>query len=547
MVTVFLGIGSAWADRAQLGAEVERLEIPDGNGHVLRVQWSRDSSLILTPNESHFPKLGLKAEGSGIVPSIPELNGKNSFASITSWDPGDVAAWGIWLERAGKADIRIAGEGDAKFRLQIESKTYEFSPTPAGKYVTLAHQFTRPGQHLIRIENSAAVGNRTKLGQLELSGEAMQGAGVLRTRWRPAAAHARFSSSGLKTGAMMWIMEMDAMPGELGFYAPITTPFGYYGPSWDADGTVKASMNFSLWSYSRNAPEPAIEKLSHLLAIGSPDASFGGFGHEGTGVKIRNFDPLEGRQGQGQAFALRVEPGKPYDTYFSYYYATDEKRWRLFGVGRKLASKRPLKHLSPGTFVEVPGPPQVQRSGPAPRRMRYRGWISADGKQWRQLNQMTNGNIDKKTGLTHTQRGSQQDWFFLQTGGWILRRPESGNIQLESPTAVPPEFLQADRIADILEVPSSIAVRSAIRKGDEITINYEIKTLGKSPRLFLYHGSGEGLTLEKKWTHRIELPGPASSTGSATIKVAGAEPVYLRLLLKNEHGQFWTWETTRVG
>jgi hypothetical protein len=69
-------------------------------------------------------------------------------------------------------------------------------------------------------------------------------------------------------------------PGDLGFYAPITTPFGYYGPTWLADGTVNAGFNFSLWSYGRGQEEPPIEQLSHLLAIGNRDATFGGFGHE---------------------------------------------------------------------------------------------------------------------------------------------------------------------------------------------------------------------------------------------------------------------------
>ena len=73
-------------------------------------------------------------------------------------------------------------------------------------------------------------------------------------------------------------MEMDAVPGDLGFYAPITTPFGYYGPTWQADGTVNAGFNFSLWSYGRGQEEPPVEQLSHLLAIGNRDATFGGFG-----------------------------------------------------------------------------------------------------------------------------------------------------------------------------------------------------------------------------------------------------------------------------
>ena len=138
---------------------------------------------------------------------------------------------------------------------------------------------------------------------------------------------------------------------------------------------LNTGFNFSLWSYGRNQPEPPVEQLSHLIAIGNPNAKFGGFGHEGTGVKIRDWEPLKGRQGQRQTFALRVEPGDIYDTYYSYFFATDEDRWRLFGAGKKFNKRKPIKSLWVGSFVEVPGPPHVQRTGLNERRMCYRGWM----------------------------------------------------------------------------------------------------------------------------------------------------------------------------
>ncbi len=132
-----------------------------------------------------------------------------------------------------------------------------------------------------------------------------------------------------------------------------------------------------------------------MLAVGHPEASFGGFGHEGTGVKIRNWEPLAGRQGQRQVLARRAEPGETYDTYFSYFYAADERRWRLFGVGNKYNKRKQLKSLWVGSFVEVPGTPHVQRSGPYPRVMRYRGWVMENNGAWHQLDRMTNGNINR--------------------------------------------------------------------------------------------------------------------------------------------------------
>jgi len=177
-------------------------------------------------------------------------------------------------------------------------------------------------------------------------------------------------------------MEMDAMPGELPFYSPITTPFGYYGPTWQANGKVNSSFNFSLWSFGRGKKAPPIEQLSHLLAAGDPKADLGGFSHEGTGVKIRNWEPLAGRQGQSQALALRVEPGTPYDTYYSYFYASDEKRWRLFGVGNRYNDGKPLKSLWVARFLAAPRRTDVHGTGVDRRTMRTRGCRMNTNGKW---------------------------------------------------------------------------------------------------------------------------------------------------------------------
>jgi hypothetical protein len=307
----------------------------------------------------------------------------------------------VWMSASAGSGAFEVSLGAARSAFNVESIGDEV-PVRVHEWVTTV---TGPGRHLVSVVCTGEVSRETRLHWVELAGPAVTNGGVLRKRWRPAAAHTAFYSTAASDGVRMWVMEMDAVPGELGFYAPITTPFGYYGPTWLADGRVNTGMNFSLWSYGRNEKEPPINELSHLLAIGNPEAKFGGFGHEGTGVKIRDWEPLAGRQGQAQAFALRVEPGRDFNTYFSYFYAADEKRWRLFGVGRQKPKRRPVTHLGVGSFVEVPGPPPRQRTGSTIRRMRYRGWVSRDGAEWHPLDRMKAGDIDRETGLTYTDRG----------------------------------------------------------------------------------------------------------------------------------------------
>jgi hypothetical protein len=345
-------------------------------------------------------------------------------------------------------------------------------------------------------------------------------------------------------------MEMDAVPGTLSFYCPITTPFGYYGPTWRADGTVNTSFNFSLWSYGRGQSEPPVEQLSHLLAVGNPEASFGGFGHEGTGVKIRNWEPLAGRQGQRQVLALRVEPSEMYDTYYSYFYAADERRWRLFGIGNKYNRRRPLKSLWVGSFVEVPGPPHVQRSGPYPRVMRYRGWVMEDNGTWHQLDRMGNGNINRTTGLTHTDRGVTDDgWFYLQTGGWIFPKPSAGEyIELPADQQQPTvEYLTPEHIAALKSVPSGVSTPTADRAGSQLRGSFRVRNLAQSPQVTLYWGTREGLTFADRWENAIRLEAPQEGENAFAIdNLPSDTTVYARLLLTNSEGQFWSPATLKV-
>ena len=334
------------------------------------------------------------------------------------------------------------------------------------------------------------------------------------------------------------------MPGELNFYSPITTPFGYYGPTWQADGTVSASFNFSLWSFGRGKPAPPVEQLSHLLAVGHPEASFGAFDHEGSGVKIRNWEPLAGRQGQRQVLALRVEPGKTYDTYFSYFDAADEQRWKLFGVGNKYNNRKPLKSLWVGSFVEVPGPPHVQRTGPYRRVMRYHGWVmDADGS-WHPLDRMTSGNINRETGLTHTDRDITEDgWFYLQTGGWAFRKTKTGrDVQLDSkqPNSQA-DYLGWNDIALLTTVPSEITSLIVERAENRIRGTYSLRNAAQDPQVTLYWGTTESLTFADLWENKITLKAPHEGKNQFVIDNAPAgKTIFVRLLLKNGEGQFWT-------
>lgn len=550
------GEESAAGSQGQQGVPVTWAEVGGSQNQFYMMQETRNDSLYLTANEAFFPSLGLTATGEGLVPDVDNLNGGKSFATIEGWDAGDIAEWGLFVRKTGEIQIRVwmtAAAPDGRFTLRLGDSAAGFStilsPDKPSLVTTASFRIRSSGRHVLQLVCDRAA-EAAAVHRIEVWGEGAEDAAVLRKRWRPAAAHARFSSSQATGDIRLWVMEMDAVPGALSFYCPITTPFGYYGPTWRADGTVNASFNFSLWSYGRGQSEPPVEQLSHLLAVGHSDASFGGFGHEGTGVKIRNWEPLAGRQGQRQVLALRVEPGEIYDTYYSYFYAADEGRWRLFGIGNKYNKRRPLKSLWVGSFVEVPGPPHVQRSGPYPRVMRYRGWVMEAGGTWHRIDRISNGNINRATGLTHSDRGVTDDgWFYLQTGGWIFRKPPAEEfIELPSDRRPPVvEYLRPERLAELNTVPSEVATLSAERAGSQLRGRYQVRNAAQNAQVTLCWGTREGLTFADRWEHSLRLGAPREGSNAFVIEnIPRNEDLYVRLLLRNSEGQFWSPETLKV-
>ena len=536
----------------QRGAPLTWIPVPGQDGLSYMAQQSTDERLILTANESFFPKLGLAASGKGKSKDIAGLNKGESFANITKWDAGDIAEWGLFLNRIGEVRFRVwcsTTGSSAKLQLQLGESIATFSTPSTANQQVVSGRLTvgTRGFHSVRLRCDQP-GTACTVSAIELSGPTTKGGAVLRKRWRPAAAHTRFTSSESHGPIRLWVMEMDAVPGELPFYSPITTPFGYYGPTWQANGEVNSSFNFSLWSFGRGKKAPPIDQLSHLLAAGDRKASLGGFSHEGTGVKIRNWEPLAGRQGQRQALALRVEPGTPYDTYYSYFYANDKKQWRLFGVGNRYNDGKPLKSLWVGSFVEVPGRASVQRTGIYPRTMRYRGWCMDTSGKWYPLNRMGTGNVNKENGLTHTDRGVTDDgWFFLQTGGWAFRKPpKTPTIQLVQQTTKPVSLTDQD-IKALNSTPSAIEFSAAPQPTNPRIISFNVRNAGKTPVATLYYGNKESLTFADQWQHKIQLPGIKDGQNQLTLPATNTQgTLLLRLQLTNAEGIFWSRKTLRI-
>ena len=307
----------------QVGSNAEVVVLAEGEQYdeVVYGQRSRGNRLSLGANECFFYPVGPRLQNGGKVNGDEEadlFNKGERYSEIGSIrNPGQQVKWPFlpvsngtfhvkvflevskdeagaeWIVRCGDLEQRVVSVRSDGTTAQPWSLSGEIKNSGLRKeaiqFLTL--ELLKPGKRGM----DAGVIHRVEVG-----GDGIEGAYVVRSRWRPQAVHTRFSNtqqreSGL--GLKAWVVEVkphfDFAGDPFQFYAPVTTEFGYYGSTFmltdesTPELFMAKPMNFSLWSYRRGASEPPVGQLSHLLAIGDAKRIFGGYHHEGTGVKPR--------------------------------------------------------------------------------------------------------------------------------------------------------------------------------------------------------------------------------------------------------------------
>ena len=141
-------------------------------------------------------------------------------------------------------------------------------------------------------------------------------------------------------------------------------------------------------------------------------------------------------------------------------------------------------------------------------------------------------------------------WFFLQTGGLSFHKPHSaGGVDLTKDNQLKdlPAYLAPEHKESLLSVPSEVTVQSVEVTPGGLKIEYRIDHLGKSPELKVYWGAQDGLTFADRWEHSERLPNVKEGKNEFTLKSATPlNNARLRLFLKNDDGQFWSANSTRV-
>ena len=325
---------------------------------------SATREIQLTASNGFFTVGAFQAIGESEAPADEQHLIRQHFTALVpkGTDGRASARWHVWSEtdQELRATLRFQLPPDTPatdWQLtigdhQMRDFTVRASRSVGSQVLTFRHLSIAAGKTSVTLKRITGNGVPQITG-IDLNLD--QPARLLRTRWRPAAVHTSYSASTCPV-AKLWVFETESLVPESS-YSPMTTEFGYFGAGFGADGRPAGNVNFSMWAASAKSKlAPPLDSVPHLLATGNPDADFSGFGHEGSGVKIRNWSPYL-HHPQSVIQALRVETIGNRNFFYGYFF--DERvrkgcclRW---GVSRsskenhssRCAYRRSAKSLDP--------------------------------------------------------------------------------------------------------------------------------------------------------------------------------------------------------
>ena len=577
------------ADDIDFNAVTPTLEIPKGASYsptgpvnlnqpttftIVSADGKAKSSYIVKVNKTYRNKQLIDANRVFFTGSLrnhvqkgvigEEQNQKKHFDYTYDWDaPSDTLVWGLDVKKPGNLSITPSLELPATqkgsvIEISIDDEKKEmtllsaYGTTVFSEQATAHFHINKTGRHTVKmaIKSKMANGEVAKAQGIYVSGDAAANLTPILLRWRPSAIHCKWQNSTNPKNIEIAIHEVTIKSDHIGSYSPITTPFGYYGSTWDATLQQFGGVNFSLWSFGAKENPPTVEKFSHLIASGK-GLHIDGFNHEGTGVKCRGKNPFDSMRGERtQVLGIMKVPGKTYDTYYSYYWDTNTKEWTLFGCGKKYNSKT-ITYLNTGAFVEVPGAAEVQRTNHIKREVHFNGWLVDSDRNIYPIDRMViNGNIDP---YSYKKWSVAEDGKFVMEMGGFDKQPSKPSVLLNKKVMDIPEYLETENLKSFGQLPVGIQNKKATKiTNHSAVLNFEVDKFGTNPTVQVYWGTEDGLTFVEgnrgnggviKWQN-VQTITPSSTTFSHQIEGLKANTkYYYRLQIVNNEGEIWSWES----
>jgi len=530
------------------------------------------SQVTLTPNESFFsPKGTLNLYGESIVND--EYNNNKNYERIGNWrNINDTIVWGIKNLNKGELNIELfSGISTEENNSEISIFLNDLRKDLVVKSTSSLQDFQSQGvvtfnvpeddnyeiKIKIKTQNSNWI-NFGEINKLVLSGSSLDGkTSVWKRRWRPLAIHGTFISDD-DISTEISVMEINILSKYYDSYQTMTTEFGYIGSPIEEWFSSLTGLNFSLWSYDANETAPPHYELSHLISVGGEGAYFGKYGHEGTGVKPRGFDPFEGKNASEFIVALRKKPGIIHNTFWCYFFDTNSQSWKFFGAGKKFNENQNIEYLKQtGGFLEVVGPPNNSRTGHRKRSIEYRGWRMKNDTSWNAFNKLEPAYTNTDLSFKEWKQNQSGNKFLYSMGGFQETGPNPGDIILTNPSDIP-FYLKGEYLEQLYVMPADFyTIIPEVISSTKAIIKFKINNLGSNPEIKLFYGEEYGLTegimedrkIDETWEIEENVPLNLIVQDTLNITLDNLNPnsnYYYRLRIKNDEGITWSYDADTI-
>lgn len=389
-------------------------------------------------------QLAIGLSGNGYVTNQPD-SAQITDQGIVHWtNPETVISIFFYVQQPTKADLSLYAEGHSKIKVTYEKKSFnvnlssdDFATVPVGKI-----EIKQPGYVRIDLQGlskqGATFGNVKHLIVDNVTGESNY-VKDFSDYWgrRGPSVHMAYQ---LPEGDTEWFYNEVTVPedGETmhSYYMAAGFGEGYFGIQYNSP--TERRVLFSVWSpFDTQDPKNIPDDQKIKLLRQGKDVHIGEFGNEGSGGQSYLRYPW--KAGETYKFLMQVKPdGNGNTIYTAYFYATDEKEWKLIASFLRPQTETWYRH--PHSFLENFNPEQ----GYLPRKVIFGNqWARSKDGEWTRLTDATfthDATAKAKVRLDYQGGKTDDNRFYLKMGGFFNESVPMGTQFHCEPTGDVPEI-----------------------------------------------------------------------------------------------------------
>jgi hypothetical protein len=307
-------------------------------------------------------------------------------------------------------------------------------------------------------------------------------------------------------------------------------------------------------------PLPPLNEMPRFIRFGHPTASTSFYSHEGSGVKVDEYDTaFVNNTSKRFVYACRIEEqvyrktakGGFHRFFIAWFDETfvrpDQSlgKWRLFAVGERFRAGLPKAQCN--TFNEKVGGRTGERSGHLEMGMDYVTYHAGADKVFHFGDRMT-----PQTRVEFANRSwGVEDGHFTTSAGGILNSRQSSKTLVLQPPAEQPNYIKFASDLDEFGSEYPRVVSSTVgAEQAELEVYLPVELDAESCQLDVFSGPTDQLTFTKRWagkqTFSVDTQGAKLVPGTSVRIVVAMPPdeaMLLRLCARDANMQIFSEET----